>query len=251
MVWWQLREGLLGPLFNLRPIRSLLACAFGALVATTPQISGALDNDFQSWTILTASGPLAENGKLRWYFEAQPRIGDDSTDIERLLVRPAIWYKFDNGWSIWAGYGWTPTFLDSQYNDKYRSESRIWTQLMNEHKLGAFDLVHRMRLEQRFIQGFPGVDNRFRYLLRASRELATIDSVGPVGATGYNELFVNLDDAIPGPEPGFDRDRVFLGPYVKYGPMRAELGYLGEYGRRRGDEGRLINAVALALNFTF
>ena len=63
---------------------------------------------------------------------------------------------------------------------------------------------------------------------------------------------MNLNSQFKGPQGGFDRDRFFFGPYVKYGPGRYEIGYLGERSQRFDEDGgRYINAMMMMafLNF--
>jgi hypothetical protein len=183
------------------------------------------------------------------YMEAQPRVGDDISRFERLIIRPAIGYNITPNIALFLGYAWTPTFMNNQYEEDFRNENRIWEQLLIKDYRWGLDWQHRLRQEQRFIEDAAGPSNRTRYLLRGSYALS--DS-GTYGLTGYNEIFVNLNSQYKGPLGGFDRDRFFFGPYFKKGPGRYEIGYLGEYAQRFDEDGgRYINAIMVAaiLNF--
>jgi hypothetical protein len=235
----------------MRQKSNLFIILFLALLA--PLGSGFADtlNDTQAWSALIAKFPVADQGKLFGYFEAQPRVGDNVGELERLLIRPAVGYKITPDLSLLLGYGWTPTFMNNKYDSDFRDETRIWEQLSyNQHNvLDIFEIEHRFRQEQRFIQHAGKAANRSRYMLKGSLPL---NADKDFGLTGYDELFVSLNSVDNGPRAGFDRNRVFVGPYMVMKPLRLELGYLGEYGKRFvGSEERMIHAVALYafLNF--
>jgi len=208
-------------------------------------------NDTQAWSALIAKFPIASEGRFFGYFEAQPRVGDNVSELERLLIRPALGYKVTPDLSVFLGYGWTPTFMNNHYESDFRDETRIWEQLSyNQHDVfGLLEVEHRFRQEQRFIQHVGNAANRSRYMLKGSLPLTTEKDFG---LTGYDELFVSLNSVDNGPRAGFDRNRIFVGPYVVMKPLRLELGYLGEYGKRfMGSEDRMIHAVALYAFLTF
>jgi hypothetical protein len=204
-------------------------------------------SDLQSWTLLTTTIGLGEKKEWLFYFEVQPRIGDDVSKLERLLIRTALGYAFSRDTSLLIGYAWTPTFTDTNYEEDFRNEERIWQQLLVKDKRFGIDWQHRLRQEQRMIDEVGGTSHRTRYLLRGSLPLDDCESWG---LTGYNELFVTWNSLSTGPRGGFDRDRFFFGPYLLQGPARFEIGYLGEYGKRFGGDDRMINALMLALNLS-
>ena len=202
-------------------------------------------NDTQAWSALVTTIPLTPSRNWFGYFEAQSRIGDNVGQLERLLIRPAIGYRISPDLAISVGYGWTPTFMNNKYQSDFRDESRIWEQIAySQHNvLDLFEITHRLREEQRFIEDAGGTQHRMRYMLKGSLPL---NAERNAGLTGYNELFVGLNSVERGPRSGFDRDRFFFGPYVTLKPIRLELGYLGEYGKRYAiDTDRMLHAVAL------
>lgn len=205
-------------------------------------------SDFQSWTLVTVQTPLDADKKWLVYAEAQPRVGDDISRLERLLLRPALGYSLSKSTTLYLGYAWTPTFTDAHYNEDFRNEQRIWQQVLYRHEWLGLAWQHRLRQEQRFIDDASSASNRTRYLLRGSYRLAESYDAG---LTGYNELFVTENSVERGPRAGFDRDRFFFGPYVVAGKGRYEIGYLGEYGKRFGNDDRMINAIMVAANYNF
>jgi hypothetical protein len=203
--------------------------------------------DLQSWTQVVATVNLDKNKKWFAYAEAQPRIGDDISRLERLLIRPALGYNITTNVALFAGYGWTPTSINNHYDQDFRNENRLWQQALIKDTRWGLEWQHRIRQEQRFIEDASGPSNRTRYLVRGSYPLSTS---GDTGITGYNELFVTLNSQHAGPKGGFDRDRFFAGPYFKEGPARYEVGYLGEYAHRFNADGRrMIHAFMVMASF--
>lgn len=210
--------------------------------------SYAQKTDFQSWTFVSATANLDSHKKWFAYMEAQPRIGDDVSRLERLLIRPGLAYNLNDKVAVYLGYAWTPTFTNASYDEDFRNENRTWQQVLYKHDLWGLQWQHRLRQEQRFIEDTSGTSNRTRYLVRGSYSLT---GDGAYGLTGYNELFVTENGTKNGPVGGFDRDRFFFGPYMKSGPGRYEVGYLGEYARQFGNDSRMINALLVVAQYSF
>lgn len=211
-------------------------------------VAYAQRTDFQSWTLVTAQATLDSEKKWLLYTEAQPRVGDDISRLERLLLRPALGYNFDKSTTCYLGYAWTPTFYDTHYNEDFRDEQRIWQQVLYKHNWRGLAWQHRLRQEQRFIDDASSTSHRTRYLVRGSYRLSESYDAG---LTGYNELFVTENSVHKGPRAGFDRNRFFFGPYIVAGKGRYEVGYLGEYGKRFGNDDRMINVIMVAANYNF
>jgi hypothetical protein len=84
-----------------------LLCLCGAASAYAQR------TDFQSWTLVTAQAILDADKKWLLYAEAQPRIGNDVSRLERLLLRPALGYNYSTSTTFYLGGAWTPTFYDT------------------------------------------------------------------------------------------------------------------------------------------
>lgn len=218
------------------------------LLLMCPQEAVSQRSDLQEWTLLTTQVSLDNEKKWLLYGEIQPRVGDNISRLERLLVRPAIGYNVSESVTAYVGYAWTPTFVDTEYHRFFRDEHRTWQQILFKHSAIGLAWQHRFREEQRFIENASGVSNRFRYLARGSYRVGqSLDW----GVTGYNELFVTFNSVEQGPRAGFDRNRFFYGPYLSSGSARYEVGYLGEYGKRFGSNDRMINAIFAGATFNF
>ncbi len=228
------------------PRSVFLACACGALAS--PATAVAQQTDLQAWSLVTATVPLSDASRWFVYLEGQARVADDVSRMERLLLRPAAGRNLSASVAVLLGYAWTPTFTNTSYDTDFRSEHRLWQQLVAKHDGGGLTWQHRIRQEQRMIAETSGMSHRTRYLVRASHAPRP---GGRIGITGYQELFVTWNTVERGPRAGFDRSRVFVGPFLTSGPVRYEAGYLGEYGRRFGERDRIISALLLSANLTF
>jgi hypothetical protein len=161
-------------------------------------------------------------------------------------TRAALNYNFDRNLRLHAGYAWTPLFINSQRHRDFRDEQRLWQQLLYAHDFGGIQWQHRVRQEQRFIARTDGTVYRSRYLLRGSYALSSDRSVG---LTAYEEVMVNLSSVTGGPRGGYDRNRVFMGPFWQIGNARFEVGYLGDHVKRFGNDSLWIHAIAAFTSF--
>jgi hypothetical protein len=227
---------------------SICIAALVVLSLSVTLTAHAQQTDFQSWTLVTAQTTLDYDKRWLLYAEAQPRVGDDISRLERLLLRPAVGYNYTKSTTFYLGYAWTPTFYTTKYEEDFRNEQRIWQQILYKHDMLGLAWQHRLRQEQRFIDDASSTSHRTRYLLRGSYRMSESYNAG---LTGYNELFITENSVQRGPRAGFDRNRFFFGPYIVAGAGRYEVGYLGEYGKRFGNDDRMINAIMVAANYNF
>jgi len=111
-------------------MRNIAAIFFATLTASclTSTLSYAQSSDVQSWTQVITQVNLTKEWFV--YMEAQPRVGDDISRLERLLIRPAFGYNVNPNVALFLGYEWTPTFMNNNYQEDFRNENRIWQQLL-------------------------------------------------------------------------------------------------------------------------
>ncbi|KMQ68838.1 hypothetical protein ACM39_06010 [Chryseobacterium sp. FH2] len=198
-------------------LRSVVALVFslGAI------FSFAQKNDLGAWYMYFGNNKISK--KLNWHNEIQYRNFDAIGDLEQLLIRTGIGYDLtENNNNILLGYGF---ILSQPYVNDEKTENiehRIFQQYITKQKFGRFNLQHRYRLEERFLQ--DDFRMRFRYYLGVNvpitnKEMAPKTIYGSV----YNEIFLNLNS------PTFDRNRVYgaLG-YVINKNMRIEAGYMNQ-----------------------
>ena len=146
----------------------VLALTCSMLVLSPPATAAAQQTDFQAWSLLTANVSLSDDKSWLLYLEAQARLGDDASRMERLLLRPAVGRQLTRSVTAFLGYAWTPTFMNTSYESDFRSEHRIWQQLVVRHGGGRLAWQHRIRQEQRMIAETSGMSHRTRYLVRGS-----------------------------------------------------------------------------------
>jgi len=206
-------------------------------------------SDFRLWTpvYLTVSLP----SKFIAYMEANPRIGDDVTNIDQLLLRPAIGYQLTEHLSIWQGYAWVGNFNQPHAapQSPFFQENRIFQQAIYTQKFGSFNFMSRTRLEERWIEHADGTAVRFRQMLKLSYPLPMAPDWALVG---YDEIFINVNTVgVPsgkGPGAGIDQNRFFLGVNKSFNQyLNVDLGYQNQMLNSRSLPGNanLINHILL------
>ena len=142
-----------------------------AMVASGAARAQAMEHELASWSLLTVWG---REGKARWFAEAQPRVSLTTGRFDRLLLRPAVGFQLTPEVSLWAGYGWTPSFTPS-----YRDEQRPWQQLLVEQRFGVVSLVNHAE------DANAGVWQEYE------RELVVLEALRPIAAG--EEITIHYD----------------------------------------------------------
>lgn len=214
-----------------------------------------------------ASTAERESGWVAWFnttkfnqhwglvSDVQVRSGDHWEQVQNLLLRPGLSYSIDGRNSLSFGYAWIGT-LNAASGDLV--EHRVWQQYIHTQALGPAALMHRLRLEQRFVEQADGSDRHFsqrlRYFLRSVLPLQP--QAGAAFERGWfgalqNELFFNVQhrDAVNG--AGFDQNRAYVAAgYRLSRRLDFELGYLNQHvNGRNGDT--LNHIVQLAMYTRF
>lgn len=163
------------------------------------------NSDFQSWNNIAMIGSL--KNKLKYWFEAQGRFGDDASRLSQSIIRPGIGYEIDSQNSIWAGYAWI--YTNRPFAATGTDEQRIWQQYLWNKDFNWIKTFSRTRLEQRFIENVSTAGWRLRQFGRVQL---------PIGAhrqffvAATEELFIKLNNtAKSGSNKGFDQNRLFVG----------------------------------------
>ncbi len=203
-------------------------------------------HDFEGWLNTNTHIALDHQRQYQLYLEAQPRVADNWQRAATFQGRVALAYTIDRAVSLYLGYAWTPALYDSNYHRDYRDEQRLWQQLTFRHDLFGLHWQHRLRQEQRMVMRTDGVASRTRYLTRGSYAL---DQEESFGLTAFNEIMINLNALDNGPWKGYDRNRIFFGPYWVIGPGRYEVGYLGEHLKRFGSDERWAHVLQLSASY--
>jgi hypothetical protein len=220
--------------------RIVLVCVL-LLVATG---SHATENDFQFWPSGRINHAINEDWSIS--FSARGRFDEDASHSADYLLRPYVsWTLVDNvpfvdSLTVMAGYDYLHSFDG-------RDEHRAWQSAHHavEHK--RFRGVHRVRLDERFIEGVDPTIIRFRYRLSTSY---------PFGGSKWygfasDEIFANLNDDDEGPVDGFEQNRLRLGVGRHlFGRLRVEGGYEFQYARRRANPNEFRHVAFLEFSLS-
>ena len=209
-----------------RSIRVGLLAVVGCLA--TPGAVRATGEDVQLWPLARVTYGINESWAVA--LTSRGRWNDDLANHRDWLLRPYVtWTPIKDvplvdSLSVLAGYD----YLDVTHG---RSEHRAWQVVSHTPERGPLGLVHRARMDERWIDGIDKVIWRFRYRLGTTHQLFS----SPWFARFSDEILINLNDDDQGPVGGFEgnRARVGLGRYVT-DRVRFEGGYQFEYARRRG-----------------
>lgn len=216
--------------------------------AQPPAASAQFTSDRRVWWNATVQERVGTASRWRWYFELQGRTRDGINDMDQLLVRPAVGFDLTPRSSLWAGYGYTPSYPP---DDEVLHEQRTWQQYLWVGRLRrpALQLQWRSRLEERWIAGNGETAWRYRQFARFTRQLGP--RAGGPAIVLWDEVFVHMNDTAR-TVSGFDQNRLFAGVGLGVGPRtRLEIGYLNQaIDSARGPNRR--NHVLLGfLNATF
>jgi hypothetical protein len=218
----------------------VLVCAL-LLVATEIH---ATDNDFQLWPVGRVHHAVNEDWSVS--FMARGRIDEDASHSKDYLLRPYVSWTivddvpFIDSLTVMAGYDYLHAFDG-------RDEHRAWQSAHHAVEHEKLRLVHRVRLDERFIEGVGPTIFRFRYRLSVSHPFGDSAWYG----LASEEVFVNFNDDDEGPLDGFEQNRLRLGVgrHV-FGHLRVEGGYEFEYARQRTNTNEFRHVVFLEFSLS-
>jgi hypothetical protein len=168
------------------------------------------------------------------YLENQLRLNETESVGSRWILRSGVQYFFNAEMSAMVGYGWLPNF------SPFRNENRLWQQFVYQLFPGGGQWVNRLRLEQRWIGNTGSVAHRLRYMMRGLIPLNEEEK--KISLCVWDEVFMNLNDVIRGPQAGFDQNRAFLGLNFQMSKeVQIETGYLNLYDKDATERYDLIN----------
>jgi hypothetical protein len=213
--------------------------ALAAALLLVPAEIHATDDDFQLWPVARVNHAVDEDWSIS--LMARGRFDEDASHEKDVLLRPYASWTIVQGvplvdsLTVMAGYDYLHSFDG-------RNEHRPWQSVHHAFERGRFRFVHRVRLDERLIEGVSPTILRLRYRLSASRPIGDSDWYG----LASEELFVNLNDADEGPLDGFEQNRVRFGVGRHlFGRLRAEGGYEFQFARRRTAPSVLRHVVFL------
>jgi hypothetical protein len=205
------------------------------------------------------TGQYKVSNRLGYHLEAQFRMDNELQYSKQNLFRIGAIYYLSATKNFTAGYALINTYKDGF--DDYFSENRAWEQYQYNHKWSNAKntIVHRFRLEQRWVEQLIKIDgslitagreyqNRFRYLNRNLFHLLNINKTNyEVYAVLQNELFLCLGNNKIN-KNFIDQNRFLLGLGVNYdNTIRFELGYLNHYVTSSSVRDDMNHTVSIAL----
>ena len=165
----------------------------------------AQKSNFGNWLIYFGNQKISKN--LNLWNEVQYRSYNGFGDTEQLLLRAGLGYNLtENNNNILVGYAFinSKSYIAGTEDKLSRNENRLYQQFITKSVFGRFNIQHRYRLEERFIES--DFRMRFRYFLSLNVPInkKTMES-GAIYLSAYNEIFLNNQKTV------FDRNRIYGG----------------------------------------
>lgn len=193
------------------------------------------ETDTRSSVWLMSLSRFDFGGNIKAFLDIQPRftvndiVGGDDRALDTVLLRGALGYQITPNIGLYQGYAYIPTY------DPKRVEHRAFQELLIKQPLtSAGSYLHRLRFEQRFIDGVDDTSYRFRYFGRFTYPLHDLHE--KLSLAINEEVFMHLNDVDRGPQAGFDQNRLFIGLNYRLNPSLAyEVGYQNQFIHRRAN----------------
>jgi hypothetical protein len=138
-----------------------------------------------------------------------------------IAARVGMNYHTNTGFRLTGGYAWFGTFVPDE-DRSWLNEDRAYQQIQYNHKKGEINLVHRLRIEQRWRQQFTDESldetistftNRYRYLIQFDGPITNY----PENKIGFrwqlaNEFFIHNKEQVG--YMLFDQNRTLAGVLI-------------------------------------
>jgi hypothetical protein len=192
-----------------------------------------IDHDAGAWGFVFLRARIRPG--IQGQLELSPRIGEDFSQLQSILIRPSIIFSITPQISGSVGYlaqlRWDAEGFDSV-------EHRVWEQVQGNFDLGPVVLIPRIRFEQRLRDADSSqIAHRLRTMLRAQIPVLRDERRQTViNIVVFDELFTNLGGVSGWTEGGFDQNRAFLGANARLGEgVVLETGYMNQFINPFGD----------------
>ena len=174
--------------YNFSLLSTYLIALLCATLYVTPFFAQQqIDDQVHGWLVYQGNHHLST--KFDLHTEYQWRRADGFADWQQSLTRIGLDYKLNPSVTISGGYGWILTYpYGSQPIASRTNENRLWQQVILKQPIGNFQVQHRYRLEQRWI------DTQFKQRMRyRAQVLIPLQKSFIAKKQG---LFLNLNDEV-------------------------------------------------------
>lgn len=222
-------------------LKSLIIILFqSVLIVNFVNSQKIISNQNHAWVTYLGNHKLAD--KLGIHTEYQWRRADGFKNWQQSLMRIGVDYYLNPTLSTTAGYGWIVTYPYGEQPIGHEfQEHRIWEQVNLKSKYGRFEVQHRYRLEQRFLENwikdgdgyYVKSENLFRQRIRYRLMILVPLSRSEMAD---NTLFFNVNDE---PFIGFgkgigknilDQNRFNINLGWRFNKdLNVQVGYLNQY----------------------
>lgn len=194
----------------------------------------AQQEDGQFWLQVNTNVPLDD--KFRLTLEQIARVSDRQDGLYQTEFGGLLGYRAARNIELGFGYRRVDFFNGNTAAGEHR---------LRQHMVATFGpLTTRLRVDERFSSGGPGIGFRIRPLLRFNHQLN--DSVVLFVS---HESFLLPNTTRWGQRSGYERFRNIIGATVPIGRhIKADVGYLNQYRFARGSARAQMDH---ALNFQF
>ena len=191
------------------------------------------------WYMYFGNHRLTEKWSL--HTEYQWRRSNVIINWQQSLARMGFDYRINENFTLTAGYGFIITYpYGEQPVNATFNEHRTWQQAVTIHSIGKWQINHRYRLEQRWLDqmvllntgGYEKAGcnylNRFRYRLLLTHPLRFKNDDSKWFVAAYDEPFINFGKNVK--YNIFDQNRFYLALGYKFSESgNIQLGYLNQF----------------------
>lgn len=212
--------------FSLRSI-SFSALAFASLSLTSLFAQKQIDDQVHGWLVYQGNHHLSN--KFDLHTEYQWRRADGFADWQQSLARVGLDYKLNTNCSFSGGYAWVLSYpYGSQPIPSQTIEHRLWQQVILKQPIGNFQVQHRYRLEQRWIDTQFKQRMRYRAQVLIPLQKSFVDKKQGLFMNVNDEVFLGFGKGIG--KNILDQNR-FIGAvgYQFNKDFQIQMGYLNQF----------------------
>ena len=172
-----------------------LALVFVSLSLTSLFAQKQIDDQVHGWVAYQGNHKL--NSQFDLHTEYQWRRADVFSDWQQSLTRIGLDYKLNPSVTISGGYAWILTYpYGSQPIANRTNENRLWQQVILKQPIGNFQVQHRYRLEQRWIDTQFKQRMRYRVQVLIPLQKSFVDKKQGVFLNVNDEVFLGFGNGI-------------------------------------------------------